>query len=112
MDINMALDNVVNYIEENLCGDIDYEKVAKMLGTSVFHFQRMFSFLAGLPIAEYIRRRKMTLAAFDIQKSDDKIIDIAVKYGYESHSSFTSAFQIFHGITPTAARNEGDSIKV
>lgn len=112
MDINIALDNVINYIEENICGDINYETAAQMLGTSVFHFQRMFSFLTGLPIAEYIRRRKMTLAAFDIQKSDEKIIDIAVKYGYESHSSFTRAFQLFHGTTPTAVRNEGASVKV
>lgn len=111
MDINIALDNVINYIEENICGDINYERAAQMLGTSVFHFQRMFSFLTGLSIAEYIRRRKMTLAAFDIQKSGEKIIDIAVKYGYESHSSFTRAFQSFHGTTPTAVRNEGASIK-
>lgn len=110
MDINIALDNVINYIEENICGDIDYERAAQMLSTSVFHFQRIFSFVTGLPIAEYIRRRKMTLAAFDIQKSDEKIINIAVKYGYESHSSFTRAFQLFHGITPTAARIEGASI--
>lgn len=112
MDINLAFENVVNYIEANLCGDIDYEKAALMVGTSEFHFQRMFSFLTGIPIAEYIRRRRMALAAFDLQKSDEKVIDIAMKYGYESHSSFSRAFQQFHGITPTQARNEGASFQV
>lgn len=112
MDINLAFNNVINYVEENMCNEIDYEKAAEMLGTSSFHFQRMFSFLVGIPIAEYIRRRRMTLAAFDLQKSKEKVIDIAFKYGYQSHSSFTRAFQQFHGITPTVARNEGVSIQV
>ncbi|WP_315675830.1 helix-turn-helix transcriptional regulator [Clostridium sp. 19966] len=83
-----------------------------MSGTSVFHFQRIFSFLVGIPISEYIRRRKMTLAAFDLQKSNAKIIDIALKYGYETHSSFTRAFQQFHGITQASVRSKGVSIQV
>lgn len=111
MDINLAFNNVINYIEENICGDIDYEKAAQMVGTSLFHFQRMFSFLTGVPVAEYIRRRRMTLAAFDLQKTEEKVIDIALKYGYESHSAFTRAFSQLHGITPSAARKSGASIK-
>ncbi len=112
MDINRAFDNVIDYIEENICNEINYEEAAKMMGVSVFHFQRLFSFLTGIPIAEYIRRRKMTLAGFDIQKSNEKIIDIALKYSYESHSSFSRAFQVFHGVTPSAVRDEGRSIRV
>ena len=111
MDINLALKDVINYIEENVCDTIDYEKAAKIVGTSVFHFQRIFSFLTGIPVSEYIRRRKMTLAAFDLQQSDVKIIDIALKYGYETHSSFTRAFQQFHGVTPASVRSKGIDIQ-
>jgi AraC family transcriptional regulator len=67
MDNNLVLNNVINYIEKNICGTIDYDRAAQISGTSVFHFQRIFSFLLGIPISEYIRRRKMTLAAFDLQ---------------------------------------------
>jgi AraC family transcriptional regulator len=112
MDINIVFNNVINYIEENLRNDISYEEAAKMMGVSVFHFQRLFSFLTGIPIAEYIRYRRMTLAGFDIQKSNEKIIDIALRYHYESHSSFSRAFQLFHGVNPSAVRDEGVSIKV
>jgi AraC family transcriptional regulator len=112
MDINIVFNNVINYIDENICNDINYEEIAKMMGVSVFHFQRLFSFLTGISIAEYIRCRRMTLAGFDIQKSNDKIIDIALKYRYESHSSFSRAFQSFHGVTPSAVRDEGMSIMV
>lgn len=112
MDINQSFDDVINYIEENIYNEINYEEVAKIMGVSVFHFQRLFSFLTGIPVAEYIRCRKMTLAGFDIQKSNEKIIDIAFKYRYESHSSFSRAFQLFHGVTPSAVREEGVSIRV
>jgi len=112
MDINLALNDVINYIEENIYGTIDYERAAQMVGTSVFHFQRIFSFLTGIPISEYIRRRKMTLAAFDLQNSNAKIIDIALKYGYETHSSFTRTFQQFHGTTPASVRSKGVNIQV
>lgn len=112
MNINTVFNDVINYIEENLYNDIKYEELAKMMGVSVFHFQRLFSFLAEIPIGEYIRCRRLTLAGFDIQKSNEKIIDVALKYRYESHSSFSRAFQLFHGVTPTAVRNEGISIRV
>lgn len=112
MDINKLFDKVINYIEENISNEINYEEAAKILGVSVFHFQRLFSFLTGIPIAEYIRCRRMTLAGFDIQKSAEKIIDIALKYRYESHSSFSRAFLQFHGVTPSAVREDGRSIKV
>lgn len=112
MDINTVFNNVINYIEKNIRNDINYEEMAKMMGISVFHFQRLFSFLTGIPIAEYIRCRRMTLAGFDVQKTKEKIIDIALKYCYESHSSFSRAFLLFHGVTPSAVRNEGMSIRI
>lgn len=66
--------------------------------------------IAGMPLSEYIRHRRMTAAAFDLQSSNEKIIDIALKYGYESPTSFNRAFQNVHGISPTAARNQGVSL--
>ncbi len=112
MDINTVFNNAIMMIEKNLCEDINYEEIAKSMGLSVFNFQRLFSFLTGIPIAEYIRCRRMTLAGFDIQKSNVKIIDIALKYRYESHSSFSRAFQLFHGVTPTDVRNKGKEIRI
>lgn len=100
-------ESATEYIEENLTGDIDFNMVAKKAKCSTYHFQRMFSSLVGIPLSEYIRRRRLTLAAFEIQNSDAKIIDIALKYGYDTHSSFTRAFQLIHGVTPSKVRAKG-----
>lgn len=112
MNINTVFNDGIKTIEKNICDDINYEEIAKGMGISVFHFQRLFSLLTGVPIAEYIRCRRMTLAGFDIQKSNLKIIDIALKYRYESHSSFSRAFQFFHGVTPSEVRKEGKEIRI
>jgi AraC family transcriptional regulator len=85
--------------------------VARVAYCSEFHFKRMFSFLAGIPLSEYIRRRRLTLAAFELKDSNVKVIDIAMKYGYQSPDSFSRAFQSLHGITPSEARNNGHSLK-
>lgn len=105
------MNNAVEYIENNLDDEIDYGKAARIACCSVYNFQRIFSFITNIPIAEYIRRRRLTLAAFEFQTDDVKVIDIALKYGYESPESFTRAFQSVHGITPTAAREKGARIK-
>jgi len=76
-----------------------------------YHFQRMFSYMAGMPLAEYIRRRKMSLAAVDLQGGGTKIIDAAEKYGYSSPTAFNRAFQSVHGIAPSAVKAEGVSVK-
>ena len=107
MSFTTDFENAINYIDENLTGKIDFEVVAKKARCSVYHFQRMFSFLVSLSLSEYIRRRRMTLAAFELQNSDVKIVDIAIKYGYDSHSSFTRTFQSVQGITPSKARLVG-----
>lgn len=112
MDINTVFNDSIETIEKNICDDIKYEEIAKRMGLSVFHFQRLFSLLTGVPIGEYIRCRRLTLAGFDIQRSNLKIIDIALKYGYESHSSFSRAFQLFHGVTPSDVRNKGKEIRI
>jgi AraC family transcriptional regulator len=105
------LNGAVEYIENNLTGDINYEEAGKIACCSTFHFQRMFSYIAGIPLSEYIRRRRMTKAAVDLQMGNEKVIDIALKYGYESPTSFNRAFQGIHGITPTAARETGVILK-
>lgn len=105
------LNKAINYIEDHLDGEIDLEQVAKLACCSVFHFQRMFSHMAGVPLAEHIRRRRMTKAAFDLQNTADKVIDIGLRYGYESPTAFNRAFQSIHGIPPSAARQEGARLK-
>ena len=100
------LNQSISYIENNLKAEIDYEQAAKIACCSSFHFQRMFSYIAGVSLAEYIRRRKMTLAAFELQSSDIKVIELAMKYGYDSPTSFTRAFKSIHGISPSGAKKE------
>lgn len=105
------LNEAVAYIEENLDKEISYDKAAQIACCSTFHFQRMFSYIADVPLSEYIRRRRLTLAAFDLQYGNKRIIDIALKYGYDSPTSFNRAFHNVHGVSPTEARNKGVSLK-
>jgi len=111
MDMLKDLNRALRYIEENLDGDIDYQEAARLALCSEYHFKRMFSFLAGIPLSEYIRRRRLTLAAFELAAGEMKVIDAAVKYGYHSPDSFARAFSQLHGITPSEARNQGRSLK-
>ncbi len=105
------LNKALSYIEENLTDRVDYQEAAKIACCSEYHFTRMFSFLAGITLSEYIRRRRLTLAALELSHSDIKIVDAAMKYGYTSPDSFTRAFQNMHGITPSEARIHGQSLK-
>ncbi|MEH7883743.1 AraC family transcriptional regulator [Bacillus sp. JJ1609] len=111
MDLLKNMNSAIRYIEENLTNDIDFKEVARRAYCSEYHFKRMFSFLAGISLSEYIRRRRLTLAAFELRDPGIKVIDIAVKYGYNSPDSFSRAFQHLHGITPTEARTNGHSLK-
>ena len=99
------LNAAIDYIEENLDGDISNQEITKIVNCSIYNFQRMFSYLADKSLSEYIRSRRLTRAALDIMNTDAKLIDIAMKYGYESQDSFTRAFKAFHGIVPSAIRN-------
>ncbi|WP_379128310.1 GyrI-like domain-containing protein [Paenibacillus sp. sgz500958] len=110
MNLLENMNKAIKYIEGNLAQEIDYKEVARLALCSEYHFKRMFSFLAGIPLSEYIRRRRLTLAAFELQDGT-RIIDIAVKYGYNSPDAFTRAFQSMHGITPSEARTSGQSLK-
>ncbi|MDF2821401.1 MAG: transcriptional regulator, AraC family [Clostridiales bacterium] len=105
------INHSVNYIEENLDKDISFEEIAKIVGCSIYNFQRMFSYIADKSLSEYIRNRRLTLAAFDVINGKENIIDIALKYGYNSHDSFTRAFQKFHGVLPSKARTEVVKLK-
>lgn len=106
------LSNAIDYIEKNLDGEISYEEAANIACCSTYYFQRMFSYAAGIPLSDYIRRRRMTQAAFELQSTDIKVIDAALKYGYNSPTSFNRAFQNIHGISPTAAKSQGIVLNV
>ena len=106
-----SMNNAMAYIEEHLTEDIDYSKISKIAYCSEYHFKRMFSFLSGVSLSEYIRRRRLTLAALDLMDKDLRIIDIAVKYGYNSADSFSRAFHSMHGILPSKARSENTQLK-
>jgi len=111
MDSLKNMNDAMMYIEDNLTNEIDFKMVARIAQCSEYHFKRMFSFLAGIPLSEYIRRRRLSLAALELNSSDIKIIDAAMKYGYNSPDSFSRAFQNLHGITPSEARTNGQSLK-
>lgn len=98
MDWLNGLNKVMGYIEENLTNQIRYEALASMAGCSVYEFSRVFSFLTGMSVSEYIRRRRLSQAVFDIQGGGEKVVDIALKYGYESQATFTRAFKELHGV--------------
>ena len=101
----------IDYIENNLTGSLDIEIVAAKAAMSPFYYQRIFGALCGMTVGEYIRARRMTLAAQELSGSDAKVIDVALKYGYDSPDSFAKAFQKFHGISPSQAKNTGASLK-
>ena len=111
MDWIQKMNHAMDYIEIHLDDRIDYHEVAGITQCSVYHFQRFFSFLAEMPLSEYIRRRRLTQAAFELQNSDIKVIDAALKYGYESPEAFARAFKGMHGMAPTSARKKGVRLK-
>ncbi len=111
MDWITGIQNAINYIEEHLTEEINYDNVAEEAACSSFYFQRIFGILCEIPLGEYIRNRRLTLAGNELNASDIKVIDIAFKYGYESPESFTRAFSKFHGITPSEAKKNGTKLK-
>lgn len=104
------LSAAIDYIESSLDGDLSYEEAARIACCSVFYFQRIFSYAAGISLSEYIRRRRMTQAAFELQRTDAKVIDVALKYGYTSPTSFNRAFQSVHNLSPAAAKKPGSTL--
>ncbi|MCI9224123.1 MAG: AraC family transcriptional regulator [Acutalibacter sp.] len=104
------LNSALSYIEDNLGSPPDYETLARIVCCSPYHFQRMFAYLAGMPLSEYIRRRRMSLAAVDLLQGG-KVLDVALKYGYSSPTAFNRAFQSVHGCPPSSVREPGASVK-
>ena len=107
MEWSERMNAAIEYIEENLAGDIDFSQAAEKAACSTFHFQRVFFAINGITPADYARRRKLTLAATELSYSAVRVIDIAMKYGYDSPNAFARAFRQLHGITPQAAREPG-----
>lgn len=105
------LNQAVSYIEEHLSEEIDYEELAKIACCSTYHFQRMFSYIADVPLSEYIRRRRMSMAAADLSAGKEKVVDIALKYGYDSPTAFNRAFQSVHHVAPSMAKKSGIILK-
>lgn len=112
MDLLTQLNLAMNYIEEHICDDIALADVSKVTTYSPYHFGRLFYYIAEMPLSEYIRKRKLTLAAMELQNYDVKVVDLAVKYGYDNADSFTRAFVRQHGLTPTAGRQTGVMLKI
>lgn len=112
MNILNHLNTAMEYIEENLCAELDLEEVAGRACVSADSFQRFFSYMIGMTLKEYVRRRRLTLAAEDIRLGQGMIVDLAVKYGYDSGTAFSRAFAKQHGLTPNEYRKYGGIIKI
>ena len=106
-----GIQKAIDFIEKNLSEELDIEEIAGKAALSPFYFQRIFGALCGLTVGDYIRARRMTLAAQELAGSEAKVIDVALKYGYDSPDSFTKAFLRFHGISPSKAREPGAPLR-
>ena len=111
MDWIKIIENALRYIEENLSGELTVGMIAEKVNISPFYFQEGFSMLCGYSVGEYIRMRRLSVAGSELVTSDNKVIDLALKYGYDSPDSFTKAFTRFHGSTPTDVRRKGALLK-
>ncbi len=111
MEWTESIGKAIRFIEDNIAEDITVDMIAEHVNISSFYFQKGFAMLCGFTIAEYIRNRRLALAGNDLATGNEKIIDIALKYGYDSPDSFTRAFTRFHGVTPTSARKNQVMLK-
>ena len=99
-----GLQSSIDFIEQHLTDELDIEEIAGKAALSPFYYQRIFGALCGMTVGEYIRARRMSQAAQELARTNAKVIDIALKYGYDSPDSFTKAFLRFHGVSPSRAR--------
>ncbi|MEV4534489.1 AraC family transcriptional regulator [Asanoa sp. NPDC049518] len=106
-----ALNRLVDLVEESLTGDLDVKDVARTLGTTEHHLRRMFSSLAGMPLSEYLRRRRMTVAAAHVVRGEEDLLSIAVRHGYGSTEAFGRAFRAVHGAGPGEVRRDGGPLR-
>ena len=110
-DFNLGIERAISYVERNITEDMEIGDVAAVAYLSPFYFQRIFHSICGLTIGEYIRFRRLTLAAEELAGGEMRVIDVAMKYGYDSPDSFSRAFTKFHGISPSAAKNKGTTLR-
>ena len=106
MNIYKALNEMIDYIEENLDEKINYDYLSKFLGVNTYTLQRLFSLLTNTSIAEYIRKRRLSVAGEELYNEKNKVMDIAIKYQYDNATSFSRAFEQFHGIKPSQVNKE------
>lgn len=106
-----ALNRLVDLVEEHLTEEFDVDGVARTLGTTEYHLRRMFSSLAGMPLSEYVRRRRMTVAAAELVRGEDDLLSIAVRHGYGSTEAFGRAFRAVHGARPSDVRRDGGPLR-
>lgn len=106
-----AIAAAIQYVEDHITDELTVDMVADHVNISSFYFQKGFAMLCGFTISEYIRNRRLALAGNDLATGDERIIDIAMKYGYDSPDSFARAFSRFHGVPPTAARKDRVMLK-
>ncbi|MET7388144.1 AraC family transcriptional regulator [Streptomyces sp. NPDC005385] len=106
-----ALNRLVGLVEEHLAEDLDVRGLARGLGTTEYHLRRMFSSLAGMPLSEYVRRRRMTVAAADVVRGEDDLLSIAVRHGYGSTEAFGRAFRAVHGAGLSDVRRDGGPLR-
>ncbi|MCM1022509.1 MAG: AraC family transcriptional regulator [Prevotella sp.] len=111
MDWVKSFQRAVDYIEEHIAEPADCERIAREMNVSGFYFQKIFSILCGFTVGEYIRSRRLTLAGSELVSTEEKIIDIALKYGYDTPEGFTRAFTKFHGVSPSEARKNGAPLR-
>ena len=111
MDLLDRMNHAIDYVERHITSDLNLPELAKLTCCSTYNFQRMFSLVTGITIVEYVRRRRLTLAALELQQGNVKVIDVALKYGYDSPVSFSRAFQTLHGITPSEAKRSNMKLK-
>ena len=107
MDWIQGIQKAIDYIEDNICEETDYEEIAKQAYSSSFYFQRVFGMLCGFQLGDYIRMRRLSLAGEELAKGQARIIDVALKYGYDTPESFSRAFTKFHGVSPSVAKRNG-----
>lgn len=105
------MNRVIDYLEAHLCDEISYDEISRIMLCPYSVFLRSFAPITGMQLSEYLRRRRLTSAAYDLQNTDQRVLDIAIKYGYDSADAFTAAFKRMHGVTPLEARKQNINLK-
>lgn len=112
MNIYTQLNKIIQYIEEHLEEKIEYKQLSKILGLNEYTFQKVFSIICNISISEYIRNRRLSNAGQELYIGDEKIVDIAIKYQYNNSTSFSRAFERFHGIKPSQVKKNPEKLKI